>query len=113
MAHAIVRSCTIAPCMNISTCDGISCSVHLACPVQTIVMHKEHDTLYAVDPACRNFSLSILKIMIGIVLENMPGGTLASPHILSIKAYTDLRAHAQLVVLILLRQAAVLRNEVP
>ena len=81
MAHAIVRSCIIAHCMNISTCDGIiSCSVDLACPVQTIVMHKEHDTLYAVDPACRNFSLSILKIMIGIVLENMPGGMPASLH---------------------------------
>ena len=41
-------------------------------------MHKEHNTLYAVDPACRNFSLSILKLMIGIVLENMPGGMIAS-----------------------------------
>ena len=51
---------------------------HLGCLVQTIVMHKEHDTLYAVDPACRNFSLSTLKIMIGIVLENMPGGMPAS-----------------------------------
>ena len=52
--------------------------VTFACPLQTIVMHKEHDTLYAVDPACRNFSLSILKLMIGIVLENMPGGAAAS-----------------------------------
>ena len=51
-------------------------------------MHKEHDTLYAVDPACRNFSLSILKLMIGIVLENMPGGMPASLHTLWNKAYT-------------------------
>ena len=46
----------------------------LNCPVQTIVMHKEHDTLYAVDPACRSFSFSTLKLMVGTVLENMPGG---------------------------------------
>ena len=46
----------------------------LGCPVQTIVMHTEHDTLYAVDPACRNFSFATLKLMVAIVLENMPGG---------------------------------------
>ena len=64
------------------------CVITHGCPVQTIVMHKEHDTLYAVDPACRNFSLSILKLMIGIVLENMPGGMPSPLHNVWIKAYT-------------------------
>ncbi|CAL8464659.1 g4194 [Coccomyxa elongata] len=43
-------------------------------PMQAIVAHEEHDTVYVKDPACRSFSYDTLKLFVEIILENMPAG---------------------------------------
>jgi hypothetical protein len=41
-------------------------------PIQSLVQHPEHGKLYSDDPLAGGVSLGELKIMIDLVVENMP-----------------------------------------